>query len=95
MFLQVCVSHSVHGGGRSLYDVTSCLAAWSHVPSRGSLSLGPCFFEGFLSGGFLSRVGGGLSRGSLGISVQGDLCRESEKAGYGNAFLVNYCECDF
>ena len=33
----ICVCHSVHrvGGGRrgSLYDVISCLAAWSHIPS--------------------------------------------------------------
>ena len=42
MFSEAPVSHSVHGG--SLYDVTSCLAAWSfwrgpcawfHVPSGG------------------------------------------------------------
>ena len=32
-------------GGGSLYDVTSCLADWSHVPS-GSLSLVPCSFQG-------------------------------------------------
>ena len=30
---QACVSHSVHVG--SLYDVTSCLAAWSRVPFGG------------------------------------------------------------
>ena len=33
-------------GGESLYDVTSCLADWSHVPSGGSLSLVPCSFQG-------------------------------------------------
>ena len=36
IFLLVCVSRSVHRrgwGGSSLYDVTSCLSAWSHVPS--------------------------------------------------------------
>ena len=32
------------GEGGSPYDVTSCLDAWSHVPSRGSLSLVPCSF---------------------------------------------------
>ena len=37
MFLHLSVSHSVQGG--SLYDVTSCLAAWSHVPSGGGLCL--------------------------------------------------------
>ena len=30
----------------SLHDVTSCLAAWSHVPSRGFLPLVPCSFPG-------------------------------------------------
>ena len=51
IFRGVCLST-----GRSLYDVTSCLAVWSHVPSRlvsvpspmfllgGSLSLVPCSF---------------------------------------------------
>ena len=42
MFSQACVSHSVRGG--SLYDVTSCLAAWCHAPfARVSVS-GPMFF---------------------------------------------------
>ena len=42
LFLHLSVSHSVHrgGGGGSLYGVTSCLATWSHVPSRGFLSGG-------------------------------------------------------
>ena len=35
-------------GEAGLYDVTSCLAPWSHVPSRGSLSLVPCSFQGGL-----------------------------------------------
>ena len=35
IFSQACVSHSVHEGEGSLYDVTFCLAAWSHVHSRG------------------------------------------------------------
>ena len=36
MFSQACVSHSVQSGeGGSLYNVTFCLAAWSHVPSGG------------------------------------------------------------
>ena len=39
VFTHVC--HSVHEGRESMYDVTSCLAAWSHVPSRGYLSLDP------------------------------------------------------
>ena len=30
----------------SVILVTSCLAAWSHVPSGGSLSLVPCSFRG-------------------------------------------------
>ena len=43
MFLHTSVILSTGGG---LYDVTSWLAAWSHVPSRGSLSLVPCSFWG-------------------------------------------------
>ena len=35
IFSQACVSHSVHRGEGSLYDVTSCLTAWSYVPSGG------------------------------------------------------------
>ena len=38
-----------------LYDVTFCLAAQSHVPSRGSLSLVPCSFWGSLFKGSMSR----------------------------------------
>ena len=45
IFSQAYVSHSVQRGGGgggevergSLYDVTSCLAAWAQVPSRGDL----------------------------------------------------------
>ena len=55
-----------------MYDVTSYLATWSHVPSGGSLFLVPCSFQwGSMSGGSLSR--GSLSRGSLstrGFSVE-------------------------
>ena len=43
---------SVHGG--SLYDITSCLAAWSHIPSGESLSKGA---GGSLPRGSLSREG--------------------------------------
>ena len=35
----------MHRGKGSLYDVTSCLADGSHVPSRGSVS-GPMFLWG-------------------------------------------------
>ena len=45
--LQACVSP----GGGSLYDVTLWLAAWSHVPSRGSLSSVCVGGGGSLSGG--------------------------------------------
>ena len=39
--MQVMLLHlSVCPQGRDLYDVISCLAAWCHVPSRGSLSSG-------------------------------------------------------
>ena len=46
MFLHLSVSHSVHRGRRSLYDVTSCLATWSHVPSGTIPVSGPMFLLG-------------------------------------------------
>ena len=60
MFSQACASHSVHRGKGSLYDVTSCLAAWCHVPFRRSLSLVPCSFWGSLSLVPCSCQGGGV-----------------------------------
>ena len=64
MFLHLSVSHSVHGGRGSLYDVTSCLAVWSHVFFwRVSVS-GPIFLPRGLC--LWSHV-------LLGVSVQGDL----------------------
>ena len=39
LLMSVILSTSGQRGGGSLYDVTSCLAAWSHVPSGGSLCL--------------------------------------------------------
>ena len=50
---QVMFLH-VEGWKVSLYDVTSCLAACSHVPSGGSLSLVPC--SSWVGGGSLSLV---------------------------------------
>ena len=38
------LTHSVHWGRVSEYDVTSCLVDWSHVPSGGYLYLVPCSF---------------------------------------------------
>ena len=54
VFIGVCLST-----GGFLYDVTSCLAVWSHVPSGGSLYLVPCSLSG---GGGLCQEGGFLSR---------------------------------
>ena len=57
-----CLSVILFTGDGSLYNVTSCLVAWSHVPSAGFLSLVPCSFQGVsVSGpmfllGSLSRV---------------------------------------
>ena len=64
--------------GRSPCDVTSYLAAWSRVPSRGSLSR-VSLSRGLCPGGSLS---GRLCPGGLGVSVQrglclGDLCRKT------------------
>ena len=44
MFLLASVILSMGRG--DLYDITSILAVWSHVPSGGSLSLVPCSFQG-------------------------------------------------
>ena len=41
VFTHVCQSFCSQGRG-SLYEVTSCLTAWSHVQSSGSLSLVSC-----------------------------------------------------
>ena len=84
IFSQVCASQSVHRGER--YDVTSRLAAWSHVPSgKGVFVPGPMFLlgvsvqevlclEGSLSGGLCPRglcLGVSLQRSlSSGVSVQ-------------------------
>ena len=72
---QACVSHSVQRvvewiSVKSLYDITSCLAAWSHVPSGCSLSGGSCLgvsVQGVSVKG-VSVSGGSLSRW---ISVKG------------------------
>ena len=53
------------GGGESLYDVTSCLAAWSDVPSRGSLSLVPCSSQGVSIPGPMFLPGGLCGEGGL------------------------------
>ena len=80
IFTGMCQSFCPWRGG-SQYDVTFCLAAWSHVPSRGVL----CAWlhvpsRGSLSKGTFSKgvsVQEGLCLGSLstGISVQGALCQ--------------------
>ena len=63
-----CLSFCPHGGSGSLYDVTSCLAAWPHIPSGVSLSLAPCSFLGVLRPGVSVRgFGGGGGSPSRGI----------------------------
>ena len=57
-FKSVC--HSVQRACGFVYEVTSCVAARSHVPSGKSLSLVPLFLAGGLSVGSLS---GGISVG--------------------------------
>ena len=62
IFSEACVSHFVDGGRGSLYDVTSCLAAWSYVHSRGLcmgfLCLGGVSVQGVsLEGGYLCERG--------------------------------------
>ena len=79
IFPQACVSHSIAlGWGRSSYDVTSCLAAWSHVPS-GWVGLG---------GG----VGGPVVSVVQGESLLGDSPpnkKSGQYASYWNAFLFH------
>ena len=66
MFLHMSVILSTGRG--YLYDVTSYLAAWSHVPSGEGVSIpGPLFLLGSLC------VGRSLST-SQGVSVQVGLC---------------------
>ena len=53
IFSQACVSHSVHGGRGSLYDVTSCLAAclapvWWTTDDMHSTVMLSCFGNFFL-----------------------------------------------
>ena len=50
IFTGMCQSFCPWG---SLYAVTSCLAAWSHAPSRGVSVPGPMFLQGSLSRGCL------------------------------------------
>ena len=74
VFTNVC--HVVHRGEGSLYDVTSCLAAWSHVPRR-FLSLVPCSFQGVSVQGK-----GSLSRGRESLSMErGSMFRGSLSMG--------------
>ena len=53
--------------------VSICLAAWSHVPSRGISVPGPMFFWG--GGGVLSKEG--LCPGEGSLSRRWGLCRET------------------
>ena len=62
IFSQKCVSHSVQSG--PLYDVTSCLAAWSHVPS-GNFSVHRGLCPGGLCEGCLCERGISVKGGSL------------------------------
>ena len=84
-------AYSVH----TLYDFTSCLTGWCHIPSGGSLSLVPCSFQGSLClvgvsvqrGLFWGSLcpGGSLSRG---ISVRETLPLPERDHNYGEERLV-------
>ena len=70
MFLLSSVILSMGGGGGSLYDVTFCLAAWSHVPSGGISVSRPMFLMGCLC--LWSHVpSGGRSLSLVPCSFQG------------------------
>ena len=100
---QPCWMSTIIRNNKCSHDVTSCLAAWSHVLSRKSLSLG---------GGGLCRNGVGLCQEGLCqegfcqvgpclgvLSGEGDLCQErppawwtsGRYASYWNAVLFNFC----
>ena len=84
MFLQV----SVCPEGRSLYDVTSCLAAWSHVPSGGFSVPGPMFLPAGLCLGGLCPGGRCLGWGSL-SGRPPCMVKSGWYTSYWNAFLLN------
>ena len=73
----VLSTNGVGEGGLSLYDVTSCLAAWSHVPSAWHLCLISCSFSGVCVQG-VSAQGSLRPRMCLcpgeGLSVYWGLC---------------------
>ena len=76
--------------GMSLYDVTSCLVAWSHIPSKGSLSLVQYYFWGDLClEGSLPGEGGSVSEGLC--QVNPCSIKSGWYASYWNAFL--FCHC--
>ena len=75
MFSEIVCSFFPWG---SLYDVISCLAAWCHVPSRRSLSLVPCSFQGVSVQGVSVQ---GVS--DQGVSDQGVSLQESLSRGQG------------
>ena len=90
LYFHRCVSHSVRGGG-VLYDVTSCLAVWSHVPSgKGGL----CAWSHVPSGGLCTgaSLSGGVCPGGVCL-CQADppgTVKSGRYASYWNAFLLVY-----
>ena len=76
-----CTCLSVHGVGR--FSVTSCLAAWCHVPSR---SL--CFWPHLPSRGALTRGRRVLCPGGRGLCMQTPWNQKNRRyASYWNTFL--------
>ena len=63
VFILVCQSFCSQGTG-SLYDVISCLAAWSHVPSGGISVYGPMFLLGVSISGPMFLPGVSVQEGS-------------------------------
>ena len=81
IFTGMCQSFCPRG---SLYDVTSCLGAWSHVPSVGEVSVpGPMFLFGGLCVG-VSVQGGFCSAGSMSGSLS-----ETPPPQYGEEWAVH------
>ena len=73
-YFQKRLSFCLRWGGGSLYDVTSWLPTWSHVPfGRVSLHRGSLFRGGGLCSGSLNRPGDDLCPGDLCLG-EGQLC---------------------
>ena len=86
------------GRGGLCNDVTSCLTAWSHVPSWKGVSVpGPMFLleVSVRVKGCLSQEDGRGSLSGEGISIQGSLCQALLECFNEENSIVKKCPCRF